>query len=174
MALVIIGAVVAAVVKINFHKYSIAQDMVFAQVAGNSSASLHTMTSVYARVEGRVRYTEAHQLCAEVPKPCFRNNPDRAQFLATATLSSWTSRELRGAASTARRGQSSTSPIRTPPNERGTNENHNRMLRRFFPKGCDFSKVTDEQVAHAVSWMNNYPRRIHGAPRRDVQKCCGL
>lgn len=46
--------------------------------------------------------------------------------------------------------------------ERGTNENHNRILRRFFPKGCDFSKVTDEEVSKAEHWMNNYPRRIHG------------
>lgn len=28
--------------------------------------------------------------------------------------------------------------------EHGTNENLNRILRRFFPKGCDFSIVTDE------------------------------
>lgn len=46
--------------------------------------------------------------------------------------------------------------------ERGTNEIHNRLLRRFFPKGIDFSKVADEQVAKAVDWMNNYPRRILG------------
>jgi IS30 family transposase len=46
--------------------------------------------------------------------------------------------------------------------ERGTNENHNGMLRRFFPKGTDFSKVTDEEVCAAVRWMNNYPRKILG------------
>ncbi len=46
--------------------------------------------------------------------------------------------------------------------ERGTNENHNRILRRFFPKGCDFSTVTDEEVQQAEDWMNNYPRKIHG------------
>ena len=46
--------------------------------------------------------------------------------------------------------------------ERGTNENHNRILRHFFPKGCDFSEVTDDEVQQAVDWMNNYPRRIHG------------
>ena len=58
--------------------------------------------------------------------------------------------------------------------ERGTNENHNRILRRFFPKGCDFSKVTDEEVAAAVTWMNNYPRRIHSGktPTMIYKKCC--
>ncbi len=44
--------------------------------------------------------------------------------------------------------------------ERGTNENHNRMLRRFFPKGTDFCQIRDEEVAKAVEWMNNYPRKI--------------
>ena len=60
--------------------------------------------------------------------------------------------------------------------ERGTNENHNRILRRFFPKGCDFSKVTDEEVAHAEHWMNNYPRRLHGGktPAMIYKKCCNF
>lgn len=44
--------------------------------------------------------------------------------------------------------------------EKGTNENHNRMIRRFFPKGTDFSKVTKKQVAALQDWMNGYPRKI--------------
>lgn len=44
--------------------------------------------------------------------------------------------------------------------EKGTNENHNRMIRRFFPKGTDFGKITHKQVAAVERWMNNYPRRI--------------
>ena len=46
--------------------------------------------------------------------------------------------------------------------EKGTNENHNRMIRRFFPKGTDFGKVTHKQVAAVERWMNDYPRRILG------------
>lgn len=46
--------------------------------------------------------------------------------------------------------------------EKGTNENHNRMIRRFFPKGTDFTKVTQEQVQAVQDWMNNYPRKILG------------
>jgi len=46
--------------------------------------------------------------------------------------------------------------------EKGTNENHNRMIRRWFPKGTDFGKVTHKQVAQVEHWMNNYPRRILG------------
>lgn len=44
--------------------------------------------------------------------------------------------------------------------EKGTNENHNRMIRRFFPKGTDFSKVTKKRVAEVQDWMNGYPRKI--------------
>lgn len=46
--------------------------------------------------------------------------------------------------------------------EKGTNENHNRMIRRFFPKGTDFSQVTQKQVAAVQDWMNGYPRKILG------------
>lgn len=44
--------------------------------------------------------------------------------------------------------------------ERGSNENQNKMLRRRFPKGSSFEKVTAGAVAAAVEWLNNYPREI--------------
>lgn len=46
--------------------------------------------------------------------------------------------------------------------ERGTNENINRMVRRFFPKGIDFDTVTTKQVQFVQDWINNYPRKILG------------
>ena len=46
--------------------------------------------------------------------------------------------------------------------ERGTNENINRMIRRQFPKGTDFDKVTAAEVRRVESWLNNYPREILG------------
>lgn len=46
--------------------------------------------------------------------------------------------------------------------ERGSNENQNRMIRRFFPKGFDFSKTTQAEVNRAVDWVNNYPRELLG------------
>ena len=46
--------------------------------------------------------------------------------------------------------------------ERGTNENINRMIRRKFPKGTDFDKVTAAEVKHVETWLNNYPREILG------------
>ena len=46
--------------------------------------------------------------------------------------------------------------------ERGTNENHNGMIRRFIPKGMRISKVCTQQIRNINLWMNNYPRRIFG------------
>lgn len=44
--------------------------------------------------------------------------------------------------------------------EKGTNENHNRMIRRFFPKGTDFGKISKKRIAEVQNWMNGYPRKI--------------
>jgi IS30 family transposase len=46
--------------------------------------------------------------------------------------------------------------------ERGSNENGNRILRRFIPKGADLSVLTEEELVRYENWVNNYPRRILG------------
>ena len=46
--------------------------------------------------------------------------------------------------------------------EKGSNENGNRILRRFLPKGTDFSKITRKELQRIEDWVNNYPRRIFG------------
>ena len=46
--------------------------------------------------------------------------------------------------------------------ERGSNENANRLIRRFVPKGTDINKLTQKDVKRIEQWMNNYPRRIFG------------
>lgn len=43
--------------------------------------------------------------------------------------------------------------------DRGLNEFMNRELRRFFPKGTDFSLISQSEVDTAVKWLNNCPRR---------------
>ena len=45
--------------------------------------------------------------------------------------------------------------------ERGSNENVNRLIRRWHPKGTNFDDITDEQVQALEMWANNYPRKIH-------------
>ena len=46
------------------------------------------------------------------------------------------------------------------PWQRPTNENVNGLIREFFPKGTEFTKVTDEEVAHAQWLLNNRPRGV--------------
>lgn len=46
--------------------------------------------------------------------------------------------------------------------ERGTNENQNRLIRRFIPKGTDIAKISNQEVKRIENWMNNYPRKILG------------
>lgn len=46
--------------------------------------------------------------------------------------------------------------------ERGTNENHNGMIRRFIPKKTRMSDVSLATVQRVQDWMNNLPRRILG------------
>lgn len=46
--------------------------------------------------------------------------------------------------------------------ERGSNENGNRILRRFVPKGTDIGKLTVKELQQIEDWVNNYPRKIFG------------
>jgi len=46
--------------------------------------------------------------------------------------------------------------------ERGTNENQNRMIRRFIPKGTDIADVSGKEISRIQDWMNNYPRKVLG------------
>ncbi|MCA9398539.1 MAG: IS30 family transposase [Candidatus Omnitrophica bacterium] len=46
--------------------------------------------------------------------------------------------------------------------ERGTNENQNRMIRRFIPKGKDIAEYSRTDIQEIQDWMNNYPRKILG------------
>ena len=44
--------------------------------------------------------------------------------------------------------------------QRGTNENTNGLIRRYFPKGTDFNKVTAKQLKYVQDKLNNRPRKI--------------
>ena len=44
--------------------------------------------------------------------------------------------------------------------QRGTNENGNGLLRGYFPKGTDFTKVTDEELEDVIWELNNRPRKL--------------
>ena len=42
---------------------------------------------------------------------------------------------------------------------RGSNENTNGLLREYFPKGFDFSRVTDDEIQQIVLTLNTRPRK---------------
>ena len=44
--------------------------------------------------------------------------------------------------------------------ERGSNENGNRMIRRFVAKGRDIARFTQQAIRDIEAWINDYPRRI--------------
>jgi len=46
--------------------------------------------------------------------------------------------------------------------ERGSNENLNGLIRRYFPKKTDFSKVSDEEVRRVEYLINSRPRKRFG------------
>lgn len=44
--------------------------------------------------------------------------------------------------------------------ERGTNENQNKIIRRFIPKGVDIAPFTDDFILKIQNFINNMPRKI--------------
>ena len=46
--------------------------------------------------------------------------------------------------------------------EKGTNECHNKLLRRFIPKGVSMTRYSAEDIAYIADWVNTLPRKILG------------
>ena len=46
--------------------------------------------------------------------------------------------------------------------ERGSNENLNGLVRRFFPKKTDFARVSDEDIQKVEHLLNSRPRKRFG------------
>lgn len=44
--------------------------------------------------------------------------------------------------------------------ERARNENQNRFIRRFYPKGANFDHITRREVKEIEVWMNDYARKM--------------
>ena len=44
--------------------------------------------------------------------------------------------------------------------ERGTNENNNRLIRRWIPKGTLIDDISKEFIQKVEDWINNYPRAM--------------
>lgn len=46
--------------------------------------------------------------------------------------------------------------------EKGTNECHNKLLRRFIAKGTSMTGYSEEEIAYMADWANTLPRKILG------------
>jgi IS30 family transposase len=44
--------------------------------------------------------------------------------------------------------------------ERGSNENANRIIRRFIAKGIDIARITKKRLQEIEQWINCYPRKL--------------
>ncbi len=44
--------------------------------------------------------------------------------------------------------------------ERGSNENQNRLIRRFIPKGTDIGLICRTKIQRIEDWINSYPRAL--------------
>ena len=46
--------------------------------------------------------------------------------------------------------------------ERGSNENANKLIRKYIPKSTDIDLFTDEYIKQIEDLINNYPRKMFG------------
>lgn len=59
--------------------------------------------------------------------------------------------------------------------EKGGVENANKMLRRYFPKGTNFRKVSQRSIDQSVLLINNKPRKIlKYKTALEVARACGI
>ncbi len=58
--------------------------------------------------------------------------------------------------------------------ERGSNENGNRLIRRFIPKGTDITLISEEFIKKIENWINNYPRAMfkYKSTNQILEKLC--
>lgn len=59
--------------------------------------------------------------------------------------------------------------------QKGSVENANKMIRRYFPKGTNFRTVSQRAVDRVVAIINNKPRKILGYKTAlEVSSACGM
>jgi IS30 family transposase len=59
------------------------------------------------------------------------------------------------------------------PWERGTNENTNGLIRKYFPKGTDFNLIMDKELKYVQNELNERPRKVlkYKTPKNTFEQC---
>jgi len=62
------------------------------------------------------------------------------------------------------------------PQERGTNENTNGLIRQYFPKGCSFEDAIHKEVLRIQNKLSNRPRKCLGykTPKQVFEKATSV
>lgn len=59
--------------------------------------------------------------------------------------------------------------------ERGSNENANKLIRKYIKKGEDIGSYTDDQIKDIENKINNYPRRLFdGLSANEYKQICNI
>ena len=60
------------------------------------------------------------------------------------------------------------------PWQRGSNENTNGLLRQYFPRGTDFSRISQNYLNAIALRLNQRPRKTWASKRQpiDYKRCC--
>lgn len=59
--------------------------------------------------------------------------------------------------------------------ERGTNENSNKLIRKYIPKGCDIGDYSTERIQEIEDMINNYPRELFGGlSTNEYKRICNI
>ncbi len=60
--------------------------------------------------------------------------------------------------------------------ERGTNENTNGLIRRYFPKGTDFATISNKSIKEVEKKLNARPRKRldYKTPQEIFNNCVAL
>jgi IS30 family transposase len=59
--------------------------------------------------------------------------------------------------------------------ERGSNENANKLIRKYIPKGDDIGSYSDDFIQRIEDLINNYPRKLfNGLSSKEYRRQLGL
>lgn len=122
---------------------SLRKELIF-KLTGKTQAEVTRVLNGLERIMGRVAFAEKFKSITtdngcefldfeSIEKSLFSKNKARTKMYYAHPYSSW---------------------------ERGTNENINKMIRRFIPKGVDIAKYSKKEIKRIEHWINNYPRKI--------------